>query len=104
MGIDLGALHFSGGAVNLREGNGRVPVPDSEGYRLVPMPDRETFDALLPHRSAETLDKIWSIVNMRLAGKRLREIASAHQISAERVRQIEAHFQRRLSTHLSKPS
>lgn len=104
LGIDLGALYCSGGAMNLREGNGRVPVPDSDGYRLVPMPDRETFNTLLPHRSAETLDKIWSIVNMRLSGKRLREVASAHQISGERVRQIEANFQRRLSTHLSKLS
>jgi DNA-directed RNA polymerase sigma subunit (sigma70/sigma32) len=87
--------------MNLKQGGGRVPIRDDDGYRLVPMPDREAFDAMLPRRTQEVLDRIWSIINMRLSGKTLATVAKEHGITAERVRQIEAHFQRKLASHLS---
>lgn len=90
--------------MNLKQGGGRVPIRDDDGYRLVPMPDREAFNAMLPRRTQEVLDRMWSIINMRLSGKGLAVIAKEHGVSAERVRQIEAHFQRRLGQHLSKLS
>jgi len=90
--------------MNLKQGNGRVPIRDDDGYKLVPMPDREEFNAMLTKRTKEVRDRIWSIVNMRLSGQTLVSVAKEHGVSTERIRQIEANFQRRLSTHLSKLS
>ena len=90
--------------MNLKQGNGRVPVRDNDGYKLVPMPDRETFNAMLPRRTQEVRDRMWSIINMRLSGQTLAAVAKGHGVSTERIRQIEAHFQRKLSEHLLKPA
>jgi DNA-directed RNA polymerase sigma subunit (sigma70/sigma32) len=87
--------------MNLKQGGGRVPIRDDDGYRLVAMPDREAFDAMLPRRTQEILDRMWSIINMRLSGQTLAAVAKEHGVSIERVRQIEAHFQRKLASHLS---
>jgi hypothetical protein len=92
---------FRGLAMNLKQGGGRVPIRDDDGYRLVAMPDREAFDAMLPRRTQEILDRMWSIINMRLSGQTLAAVAKEHGVSIERVRQIEAHFQRKLASHLS---
>jgi len=43
---------------------------------------------------------MWSIINMRLSGQTLAAVAKEHGVSIERVRQIEAHFQRKLASHL----
>lgn len=87
--------------MNLKQGGGRVPIRDNDGYRLVPMPDREVFDAMLPRQTQEMRDRMWSIINMRLSGQTLSAVSKEHGVSIERIRQIEYYFQRKLDSHLS---
>lgn len=92
--------------MNLREGGGRVPIPGrgETPWLLVPMPDREAFDALYPRHTPDQRDRLHSIMIMRLGGAMLEECGRAHGITRERVRQIEAKFQRLLAGHISKLS
>ena len=86
--------------MNLKEGRGKVPIRNSTQheatpYLLVDFPTREEFDALYSkHKSQELKDRYWSILNLRSQGKTLVESGNPFGLTRERVRQIEARFQR----------
>lgn len=92
--------------MNLKQGSGMVPIPGrgETPWLLVQMPDREVFDAIYPRHTPDQRDRLHSILVMRLKGAMLQDCSRAFGITRERVRQIEAHFQRRLGEHLSKLS
>jgi len=86
--------------MNLKEGRGKVPIWNSTQheatpYLLVDFPSREEFDALYSkHRSQDLKDKYWDILNARSQGKTLVDSGNPFGLTRERVRQIEARFQR----------
>ena len=84
---------LTGGKIPINTGNDRHPI------MLVDLPDRELFDSLFKHLRPEGKDKYWDILNERLSGKTLTEVASARGVTKERVRQIEAKILRVLSIH-----
>ena len=85
---------------NLKEGRGKVPIRnttqhEATPYLLVDFPTREEFDALYSkHRSQELKDKYWDILKARSQGKTLVDSGNPFGLTRERVRQIEARFQR----------
>jgi hypothetical protein len=86
--------------MNLREGGGRVPIKNSTQheatpYLLVEFPTRAEFDVLYSkHNSVDLKDKYWEILTYRSQGHTLRECGNLFGLTRERVRQIEARFQR----------
>jgi hypothetical protein len=86
--------------MNLKEGRGKVPIRNSTQheatpYLLVDFPTREEFDALYSkHKSQELKDRYWSILKLRAQGKTLVDSGDSFGLTRERVRQIEARFQR----------
>ena len=86
--------------VSLKEGRGKVPIRNSTEheatpYLLVDFPKRSTFDVMYSkHKSQELRDKYWNILQHRARGKTLAEAGKPYGITRERVRQIEAKFQR----------
>lgn len=86
--------------VSLKEWRGRVPIRNSTQheatpYLLVDFPTREEFDTLYSkHKSQELKDRYWSILNLRSQGKTLVDSGNPFGLTRERVRQIEARFQR----------
>ncbi len=92
--------------MNIKQGGGMIPIRnDGENpWRLVDMPSREDFDQLYPRHTPEQRDKLYSIVKQRSQGKILVDIAKDHGLSKDRIRQIEAYFQRKLYAFLSKSS
>ena len=85
---------------NLKEGRGKVPIRnttqhEATPYLLVDFPTREEFDAMYSkHRSQELKDKYWAILKARSQGKTLVDSGNPFGLTRERVRQIEARFQR----------
>lgn len=95
-----------GAGMNLREHNGRVPLrtndPDSP-IRLVDFPSKEVFTALFGSRvTAENLERAYLLMQGRLTGSTLRQLANTTGISVERIRQIEAKFLRALAKHYAR--
>jgi len=90
--------------VNLRLCNGKIPLEtgmDRHPIMLVDPPDRGSFDSLFVSRiPPERRDTYWDILNARLKGSTLKEVAEKYQITRERVRQIEAKILRLLSNRL----
>ena len=84
---------LTGGKIPIQTGNDRHPI------MLVDLPDRGLFDSLFRHLRPDGKDKYWDILNERLSGKTLTEVASARGVTKERVRQIEARILRVLSIH-----
>jgi len=86
--------------MNLKEGRGKVPIRNSTQheatpYLLVDFPTREEFDALYTkHKSQELKDRYWIILNLRAQGKTLTSAGNPFGLTRERIRQIEARFQR----------
>ena len=86
--------------VSLKEGRGRVPIRNSTQheatpYLLVDFPTWEEFQVLYSkHKSAELKGKYWNILRARVHGKTLADAGKPYGITRERVRQIEARFQR----------
>ena len=86
--------------MNLREGGGKVPIRNSTQneatpYLLVDFPTRTEFDVLYSkHKSVALKDQYWQILNHRSQGHTLAESGQPFGITRERVRQIEARFQR----------
>jgi hypothetical protein len=92
--------------MNLREHNGRVPLrtnnPDSP-IRLVDFPTKAVFKSLFGNRvTAEHLERAYLIMQGRLTGSTLRQLASTTGISVERIRQIEAKFLRALAKYYAR--
>ena len=85
--------------MNLRQGKGKVPVLFSTQhearYVLLDVPTWEEFQVLYSkHKSAELKGKYWNILRARVHGKTLADAGKGYGITRERVRQIEARFQR----------
>ena len=85
--------------MNLRQGKGKVPVLFSTQhearYVLLDFPTWEEFQVLyLKHRSDELRGKYWNVLRARVHGKTLADAGKGYGITRERVRQIEARFQR----------
>ena len=86
--------------MNLKEGRGKVPIRnttqnEATPYLLVDFPTREEFDALYTkHKSQELKDRYWIILNLRAQGKTLTTAGNPFGLTRERIRQIEARFQR----------
>jgi hypothetical protein len=89
--------------MNLKDGRGRVPIRNSTKheatpYLLVSFPTREEFDVLYKkHKSTELKDRYWQMLNHRSQGYTLAECGKLFGITRERVRQIEARFQRKVA-------
>ena len=96
--------------ISLKEGRGKVPIWNSTQHEATPylfvdFPTREEFDVLYSkHKSLELRDKYWDILNHRAQGKTLDQCGQPYGLTRERVRQIEARFQKlvgkRFSTQL----
>lgn len=86
--------------ISLREGKGKVPIWNSTQheatpYLLVDFPTREEFDRLYSkHKSQELRDKYWQILRLRSEGHTLNHVGQLFGLTRERIRQIEARFQR----------
>lgn len=84
--------------MNLKQGNGKVPIRNYTGnnpYILVDFPVKEVFLSLYNSRTTpEFGEKYWKILSHRSAGATLLECAKVNEVSKERVRQIEAKFMR----------
>lgn len=98
--------------MNLRQGNGYVPIRNfntasNAPYLLVEFPNPVVFKSL--YRASitdDTLEKYHTILQSRLAGATLDEAGRPYGLSRERVRQIEAKFIRSLARryeHLPTP-
>ena len=89
--------------MNLKDGLGRVPIRNSTKheatpYLLVSFPTREEFDVLYSkHKSTDLKDRYWQMLNHRSQGYTLAECGKLFGITRERVRQIEARFQRKVA-------
>jgi DNA-binding CsgD family transcriptional regulator len=88
--------------MNLKEGRGRVPIRNTSQheatpYLLVNFPSRNEFDVLYAkHKSTDLKDRYWQMLTYRSQGHSLAECGNLFGISRERVRQIEARFQRKV--------
>lgn len=92
--------------MNLRMHNGRVPLrttnPDSP-IRLVDFPSKEVFNALFGNRvTAANLERYYLIMQGRLSGLTLKQLAITNGISVERIRQLEAKFLRVLAKYYAR--
>ena len=89
--------------MNLKDGRGRVPIKNSTKheatpYLLVSFPTREEFDVLYSRqKSTDLKDRYWQMLNHRSQGYTLAECGKLFGITRERVRQIEARFQRKVA-------
>jgi hypothetical protein len=96
--------------ISLKDGRGKVPIinttqHEATPYLLVDFPTWEVFQQIYSkHKSAELKAKYWDILRARSGGQTLDQSGKPHGITRERVRQIEARFQRlvgeRYSTQL----
>jgi len=89
--------------VNLRLTKGKIPVDtgnDRHPIMLVDPPDRGLFDSLF-YRSVtpKKKDAYWMVMQSRLAGMTLKDVAILLGVTRERVRQMEAKIVRQLSSH-----
>lgn len=82
--------------MNLKDGNGKVPVWSGgvTPWILIEWPTREEFDLLWPRSSPDNVDRHWFMLMARSRGSTLSEIGGKFNVTKERVRQIEARFQR----------
>jgi acetyl-CoA acetyltransferase len=93
--------------MNLKDGGGRVPIRNSTKneatpYLLVSFPTREEFDVLYSkHKSTDLKDRYWQMLNYRSQGHTLDECGKLFGLTRERVRQIEARFQRLVGNNFS---
>jgi hypothetical protein len=96
--------------MNLKDGRGKIPIRNSTQheatpYLLIDFPDRSEFDLIYSkHKSQDLRDKYWQVLKHRSQGQTLADAGKPFGITRERVRQIEARFQRlvgeRYSTQL----
>lgn len=85
---------------NLRTGGGKVPIlnttqHEATPYLMVDFPtQKEFYDLYAKHKCHELKYKYWTILKRRAEGMTLKEAGKPFGITRERVRQIEARFQR----------
>lgn len=88
--------------MNLRQAGGKVPimVGGETPWLLIEWPTREVFDTLWGKRTpTENVGKYWEILNQRKDGGTLAEVGGRFKLTRERVRTIEARFQRLMREH-----
>jgi DNA-directed RNA polymerase sigma subunit (sigma70/sigma32) len=80
--------------MNLRQGKGKVPIHTGgeTPWRLVRWPTREAFDDMF--KRSPKRDQIWEMLRARSDGATLEEVGGRFGVSRERVRELEARFQR----------
>ena len=92
--------------MNLRAHNGRVPLPTTNPdspIRLVDFPSKKVFNEVFGNRvTAAHLERAYLIMQGRVGGSTLRQLASTTGVSVERIRQIEAKFLRALARHYAR--
>ena len=83
--------------MNLRQARGKVPI-EAEGetpWLLIEWPTRDQFFSLYSKRvPEECVARYWQILTARSQGSTLEEAGEPFNLTRERVRQIEARFQR----------
>jgi hypothetical protein len=86
--------------MNLRDGRGKVPIRNTTQHEATPYlwvdfpTQKEFYDLYAKHNSHELKYKYWTILKRRAEGMTLQESGKPYGITRERVRQIEARFQR----------
>lgn len=89
--------------MNLKDGNGRVPIPtfqDDHPLVLVDWPDRKMFQSLYgPQVQPDSIDRYWDVLTARRDGATLADAGAKYGLSRERVRQIEHKFIALLGRH-----
>jgi hypothetical protein len=86
--------------ISLRTGGGKVPIlnttqHEATPYLMVDFPtQKEFYDLYAKHKCHELKYKYWTILKRRAEGMTLKESGRPFGITRERVRQIEARFQR----------
>ena len=88
--------------MNLRTGGGRVPiwVGGETPWLLIEWPTREVFDGLWSKRTpVENIGKYWEMLCQRKDGGTLSEVGGKFNVTRERIRAIEARFQRLMKEH-----
>lgn len=92
--------------MNLKDCNGKVPVfvGGAAPYKVVDFPTRKAFNLMYKRSNPVMQDKIWSILKMRTAGHTHGEVGKKHDLTPERIRQIEAKFLRRVAASLTTDS
>jgi len=82
--------------VNLKQGEGRVPIKvgGETPWLLIDWPTKEQFWGLWGKTPEVCIDQYWTILKARSEGFSLQKAATPFKLSRERVRQIEARFQR----------
>ena len=92
--------------MNLKDCNGKVPVfvGGAAPYKVVDYPTRKAFDLMYKRSNPAMQDKIWSILKMRSAGHTHGEVGKKHDLTPERIRQVEAKFLRRVAASLTTDS
>jgi hypothetical protein len=86
--------------MNLRDGCGKVPIRNTTQhevtpYLLVDFPRLPVFlELYAKHKSVDLKNRYWNILRARSGGQTLEQAGKPYGITRERVRQIEARFQR----------
>jgi hypothetical protein len=82
--------------LNLKQGEGRIPinVGGETPWLLIDWPSKETFWGLWGKTPEECIGQYWTILQARSGGFSLQESGMPFSLSRERVRQIEARFQK----------
>lgn len=84
--------------MNLKEGKGKIPIR-TEGetpWLLIDWITREQFDEMYSFHSPERREILWLMLTIRGRGATLSEAGRIGRVTRERMRQIEAKFQRRV--------
>lgn len=89
--------------MNIKDGNGKVPIRSGgeTPWLLVDWPTRQEFDLLYKNCSPENVDRKWLMLLARSRGSTLSAIGGTFNITKERVRQVEAKFQRLMQQSLT---
>ena len=86
---------IQGTDMNLRLGNGKVPIYTEGGYVFIDFPSMDDFCQLYNnYTKVELREKYWHIMSERAKGKTLKDCGSLYGLSKQRVREIEAKFMR----------
>lgn len=91
--------------INLRLCKGKVPIHNTGNVDvivLVDFPSKEVFDELYKKTHTQhQIDRMYGILQKRLAGHTLSDCGKEYDISKERVRAIEAKFLRKMQEYRS---
>jgi len=92
--------------MNLKDGAGKVPIwtGGETPWLLVDWPTIETFREMWKRTPPDLVERYWRILCSRRDGAKLSEAGAVFGLTKERVRQIEARFQRSMREHHQGPA